>query len=135
LNTTGDQLLSGLLFTEAQLVSGAADALKQVSAGLATAATAPTQAIKILANFAAALTDTFNQRLKNAYGGVPGRVVGPMLLVESSAALGSAIAKPAAMLTLYALNPGHIFDLGAFIEGTMPPQKEVALTQTLVSLE
>jgi hypothetical protein len=31
--------------------------------------------------------------------------------------------------------PGHTFDLGTFIDGKMPPQTEVALTQTLVSLK
>jgi hypothetical protein len=134
LNATGDVLLSSLLFTEAQMVGGATDALKNVSAALATAATAPTQAIKTLAQFAADLTDTFNHGASSVYSGVAGRVVGPMLLVESSAALGSAGATPAAMLALYALNPGHAFKLGTFIDGEMPPQSDVALAQTLVSL-
>jgi hypothetical protein len=135
LNATGDVLFSSLLFTEAQLVRGATDALKQVSAALATAAKAPTSAIKTLANFAADVTDTFNQRVSSVYSGMSGRVVGPMLLVESSAVLGSVGVKPAAMLTLYALNPGHTFSLGTFIDGKIPPQTEVALTQTLVSLK
>ena len=137
LNATGDVLLSSLLFTEANLVCGAADALKQVSASLATAATAPMQAIKTLAGFAADITDTFNQRVSSIYSGISGRVVGPMLLVESSKALalGSSGAKPAAMLAMYALNPGHKFDLGTFIDGKEPPQTEVALAQTLVSLK
>jgi hypothetical protein len=135
LNATGDVFLSSLLFTEAQLVGGATDALKQVSAALATGATAPTQAIKTLAKFAAALTNTFNQRVSTVYSGMSGRVVGPILLVESSAALGSLGAKPAAMLTLYSLKPGHIFNLGTFVDGKMPPQADVALAQTLVSLK
>jgi hypothetical protein len=134
LNATGDVLFSSLLFTEAQLVRGATDALKLISSALAAAATTPTQAIKTLANFAADLTDTFNNRVSSVYSGMSGRVVGPMLLVEASNALGSAGAKPSGMLTLYALNPGHTFDLGTFIDGKMPPQAEVALTQTLVSL-
>ena len=135
LNATGDVLLSSLLFTEAQLVRGATDALKQVSTALATVATAPSQSIKTLAGFAAAITDTFNQRVSSVYSGMSGRVVGPMLLVESSNALGSIGAPPAAMLTLYALKPGHTFNLGAFIDGKEPPQAEVALAQTLVSLK
>lgn len=133
LNATGDGLLHGLLFTEAQLVCGAADALKQVSATLATAATAPTQAIKTLAKFAADITDTFNHRVSTNYSGMSGRVVGPMLLVESSRAVGLTSEKPTAMLVLYALNPGHMFDLGTFIDGKVAPQSDVALTQTLVS--
>jgi len=135
LDSIGDKYLSGLLFTESQLVRGATDALKQVSTALATAATAPTQAIKALANFAANLTDTFNQRVSSLYSGVSGRVVGPLLLVEASNSIGSNGQAPAAMLALYALNPGHTFNLGTFIDGKVPPQTEVALTQTLVSLK
>ena len=135
LDANGDVLFSSLLYTEAQLVRGATDALKHVSAALATAATAPTQAIKTLAKFAADLTNTFNQRVRTVYSGMSGRVVGPMLLVESSGALGSLGAKPAAILSLYALKPGHTFNLGTFIDGKIPTQTEVAVTQTLVSLK
>lgn len=127
-------LLRSLLFTEAQLVRGATDALKQVSAALATAGTAPTQAIKTLAKFAADLTDTFSKRVGSVYAGISGRVVGPMLLVESSGALGSLGTTPTAILSLYALKPEHTFKLGDFIDGKMPPQTEVVQTQTLVSL-
>ncbi len=134
LNSTGDVFLQSLLFTEAQMLGGATDALKQIAATMSSAATAPTQAIKSLAKFAAALTDTFNNRVGSVYSGMSGRVVGPMLLVETSNGLGSIGARPTALLTLYALNPGHKFDLGTFIDGQMPPQTEVALTQTLVSL-
>jgi hypothetical protein len=135
LNVTGDTFLSSLLFTEAQLARGATDALAQVGAALTTAATTPTQAIKTLAKFAADLTDTFNRRVTTVYTGMSGRVVGPMLLVESSRALGSPGTKPGAMLALYTLSPGHTFKLGDFIGGIMPPQSQVALAQTLVSLK
>lgn len=134
LSALGDVNFKSLLFTEAQLVGGATDALKQVSKALSRAGTAPTQAIKALANFAATLTDTFNNRVSSIYTGISGRVVGPMLLTEASNSLGSNGKNPAAMLTLYALKPGHTFDLGTFIDGTLPPEAEVALPQTLVSL-
>jgi hypothetical protein len=134
LGATGDKLLYSLLFTEAEIVRGASDALKQVSTAMATAETVPTRAIKTLAKFSADITDTFNQRVDSVYSGISGRVVGPMLLVESSAALGSVGMKPAAILSLYALRPGHTFSLGTFVDGKMPPQNEVALTQTLVSM-
>ena len=135
LDATGDVFIRSLLFTEAQLVGGATDALKNISGALATAATAPTQAMKTLANFAADLTDTFNRRVSSVYAGMPGRVVGSMLLVQASEALGSPGTKPAALMTLYALKPGHAFNLGTFIDGKTPPQTEIALTQTLVSLK
>ena len=115
-------------------MAGATNALKQVSAAAATAATAPTQAIRTLANFAAGITDTFNNRVKSVYAGVSGRVVGPMLLVEASRSLGQVSASPSAMLTLYALNPTHTFDLSTFISGANPPQGNVALAQNLVTL-
>jgi hypothetical protein len=133
-NASGDGFLQSLLFTEAQIVAGATNALKQVSAAAATAATAPTQAIRTLANFAAGITDTFNNKVGSVYAGVSGRVVGPMLLVEASRSLGQVSASPSAMLTLYALNPTHTFDLSAFIGGANPPQGEVALAQNLVAL-
>lgn len=87
LNAAGDRLFGSLLFTEAELVRGATDALKQVSAGLAATDAAPTHAIKTLAKFAGALTDTSNQHVSTVYSGMSGRVVGPTLLVESSRAL------------------------------------------------
>jgi hypothetical protein len=135
LDSTGDVLLHSLLFTEAQLVGGATDALKQISGAAATAATSPTRAIQTQAKFAGDLTDTFNQRVGSIYSGVSGRVVGPMLLVEASKAIGSMGAKPSAMLTLYALVPGHKFQLGTFVAGQTPPQGEVALAQNLVALQ
>ena len=134
LDATGDARFGSLLFTEAQLVRGATDALKQISAGAMTAAVAPTQAIKTLAKFAADLTDAFGKQVRSIYSGISGRVVGPMLLAESSIALGSLGAGPAAILSLYAFKPEHTFKLGEFIDGKMPPQTEVAQTQTLVSL-
>lgn len=52
----------------------------------------------------------------------------------ASAALGSTIAPPSAILSVYALRQGHAFELGSFIDGKMPPKADVANTQTLVSL-
>jgi len=134
LNSTGDNFYSSLLFTESQLVRGATDALKAIAAAEATAATAPTQAIRALANFAADLTDTFNNRVGSLYSGMQGRVIGPMLLVEASNALGSTGGQLSSMLSLYALKTGHAFDLGTFVDGKMPTQADTALTQNLVSL-
>jgi hypothetical protein len=135
LNSTGDNFLSSLLFTEAEMVSGASKALKEIAAAVDQGGTSPTQAIKKLAEFAANLTDTFNHRVSSIYSGVSGRVLGPMLLVESSRALGTiGGGKASGMLKLYALNNGHTFDMGKFVEGELPPEKEVALTQTLVAV-
>jgi hypothetical protein len=134
LDSNGEIYLQSLLFTESQIISGATDALKQIGKALTAAGTAPTIAMKLLANFVAQLTDTFNRKISSAYIGIPDRVIGPMLLVEASAAVGSAGVPPAALMALYALNPGHTFNLGDFVTGAKPPKSDVALTQTLVSL-
>jgi hypothetical protein len=134
LNPVGDQLLSSLLFSTAQLVRGAGDALARVSAATAMAGSAPGRAIEALAEFAGTVTETFNQKVQTVYSGVSGRVIGPMLLVEATAALGTSVARPDAMLALCALKPGHAFDLGSFVDGRTPPQSDIALAQTLVRL-
>lgn len=134
LSVIGDDLLQSLLLTEATMVQSATDALQQIGVALSAAATAPTQAIKVLARFAAELTETFDRKVSSVYSGMSGQVVGPMLLAQASAAVGAAGVRPSAMLTLYALNPAHSFDLNTFISGSNPPKEDVALTQTLVSL-
>jgi hypothetical protein len=129
----GDKRLRSLLFTESRLVRGATGALKDL-VGLASSATkGPAQAIRKLCSFAADLTDTFNDQLSSDYLGISGRAVGPMLLVECSAALGSTADDLLAMLALCVLRRGHTFDLKTFLEGRTPASGEIALTQTLAS--
>jgi hypothetical protein len=137
LDTTGDGFFVALLGTERDLVEGAAEALKDITDALSSAATAPTRAIRKLSDFASTITDTFHNQLSNTYDdrtGTTSRILGPMLLVEASRALRFGRTSPAAMLNLYALKPGHKFQLGSYVKGQMPPEAEVALTQTLVSL-
>jgi hypothetical protein len=135
LNAVGDEFFRSLLISENALVTGAADALAAVSIALGSAQSASGTTIAALAKFAGALTKTFNDEVQTIYSGVSGRTIGPMLLVESSAALGSLGATPHAMLTLLNLKPGHAFDLGSYVDGKNPPQSDVALVQTLVSLK
>jgi hypothetical protein len=132
----GDEKVQALLTVERDLVEGAAAALKKLSEVTAqnTAAGAPTIAIKSLSEFAATLTNTFNNGVTSVYAGNSSRVLGPMLLVEASNALGSGTGIPDALLKLYALTPGHTFTMGTFVDGTMPPQAEVALSQALVKI-
>jgi hypothetical protein len=134
LNAVGDQFLRTLLVSESTLVNGATRALTKVSEALDAQATAPTRAIRALADFAGTLTKTFNDDVQTIYSGVSGRAIGPMLLVESSAALAPMGVKPRALLTIAALKQGHSFDLRGFIDGKTPRRSDLALTQTLVSL-
>lgn len=144
LNATGDNFLHSLLFAEAEIIghksgfltkpTGATGALEQIAKAISLAPTAPTQTVRLLAQFIAQLTDTFNDKINGVYSGISDRVVGPMLLMEASAALGSTGAKPSARLLLYALNPGHTFQLANFVSGANPSRADFALTQTLVTL-
>lgn len=132
----GDTLLHSLLFTEAQMVDGAAKALRDVQATLSTAATAPTKAIDRLADFGAEVTATFNKNL-SVYGKEPLRTLNSMLLAEASVALapGVAASLPKAMLNLLVLKPQHAFTLADFLNGDMPPRDQVAVSQVLTNLQ
>jgi hypothetical protein len=133
--TIGIADLNSLLFTEAELISGATNALASLNQGLVAASNAPATAIDTLSQFAADLTETFNKKINSIYSGISDRVIGPMLLLQTTAGLGgSAATAPSAQLSLYALNPGHTADLTAFVTGINPPQAEVALAQILVSI-
>ena len=134
LSPGGVQFLDALLIVEESLVEGAADALKQASGFSSAAGARPSQAMAMLADFTSSLTSTFNSKASSIYSGVSGRLVGPMLFLEASAALGAAGVKPNAMMQIYALKKGHAFSLGSFVDGAVPGAGDVALTQTLVSL-
>jgi hypothetical protein len=135
INETGDHLLQSLLFTESELVRAASETLKEASAAIGTAANAPSKAIKAFAAFAAEVTETFHNNIRSVYSRMPDRVVAPMLLVHASSALGSSPVTPDGLLMLYALEPSHKFELGTFVDGSNPPQDEIALVQTLVSVQ
>jgi hypothetical protein len=134
-NHTGDILLQSLLFTEAEMVNGAAGALKDIQGMLSDAATAPTKAIARFAEFGAHLTGTFNKSL-SIYGNESLRTLNSMLMVEASKAIDFrfAGAPPTAMATLLVLSPQHKFQLSDYLSGDLPPRQEVAVAQTLTNL-
>jgi hypothetical protein len=134
-NATGDILLNSLLFTEAEMVNGAAGTLKDVQGMLSQAATAPSQAITRFAQYGAHLTGTFNKSL-SAYGNESLRTLNSLLMVEASRAIdpGSAGTPPTAMLNMIVLSNQHKFQLSDFLSGNLPPREEVAAAQTLTNL-
>ena len=136
LDGMGDTLLTSLLFTESQIIRGAAASLKDVNSMLDAVATAPSKAIERFANFGADLTNTFNHRLSSVYGNDALRTLSSMILVEASRAIdpGSTPSAPAAMLNILTLQDGHLFDLNDFLTGTPPPKDQVAVAQTLVNV-
>ena len=134
IDSQGHQNLRTLLITENTIVKSAQSALEAISNASADLATAPTRAIEELADFAATLTNTFNDKLSNLYGTRALRTLGPLVLAEASAALSPGLAEEArAMLRLYFLKNAHTFSLDSFTKSELPPSAEVRLVQTLAS--
>jgi hypothetical protein len=134
-NSTGDNLLHSLLFTEAEMVNGAASTLKDVQGMLSSASTAPSKAIARFAEYGAHLTGTFNKSL-SIYGNESLRTLNSLLMVEASKAIdpGFAAAPATAMLNLLVLSNQHKFRLSDYLGGDLPPREEIAVAQTLTNL-
>lgn len=134
-NSLGDNLLHSLLFTEAEMVNGAASALKDVQGMLSKATTAPQQAIARFAQYGADLTKTFNKAL-SVYGNESLRTLNSLLMVEASRAIDPsfAAAPVTAMLNMIVLSSQHKFQLNDYLTGALPPREEVAVAQTLTNL-
>ncbi len=132
----GDGSLHSLLFTESEMVDGAASALTDVQGALSVLSTAPSKAIRRLATFGADLSQTFDKNLSLYSSAEAVRTLNSMLLVEASRALDSTVLSsvPAAMLSLVVLANGHSFQLGDYLNGKLPPRSEVAVAQTLTNL-
>jgi hypothetical protein len=134
-NSTGDTLLHSLLFTEAEMVNGAAAALQDVQKTLSDLATAPTRAIGRLADFGAKFTETFNNSL-TIFGNESLRTLNSLLITEASKAISPQLAgaTATAMLSVLVLANQHRFQLSDFLSGDLPPRDEVALGQNVTNL-
>jgi hypothetical protein len=131
-NSMGDTLLYTLLRQENDLIKGVCSVCKEMQRFRADAAMAPSKAMGRLANGIASLVAAFHHKVSSVYAGDWIHSLGPMLLVECTAALGGAATTPAALLTIYALKRGQAPDLDAFVAGTLPPKEHVAIAQTIV---
>lgn len=136
LSDLGDRLLQSLLFTESQMITGAAKALVEIQDGLSHVEGSPTKAIARLAEFGAAFTATFNERLKSIYGDDSLRAMSSMLLTEASRALDPTFTftPPNAALSILVLKEKRTFQLADFLAGKTPERDQVAVAQTLVRM-
>ena len=134
----GDELLRGLLTFESTIAIRAADAVADIQGFLAAASSSPSKAIARLAEFAADITTAFNKLAGNSvFAGVSFRAVSQTVFAEASRALDPGLlAPPRAMLALSVLKPepGRTFRIADFLDGAIPPDRDVALAQHLVSL-
>jgi hypothetical protein len=135
---SGDELLRGLLTFESTVAITAAAAVADIQGFLASASSSPSKAIARLAEFAAGITTAFNRLAGNSvFAGVSFRAVSQIVFAEASRALDPGLlAPPRAMLALAVLKPGpdRTFRVADFLDGGIPPGKDVALAQHLVSL-
>jgi hypothetical protein len=133
----GEKNLKSLLFCEAEIVDAAQQAVRNISDFLGKAGNKPQEAIKHLAEFGAAVTTTFNNKVQSIYGGQAIRPLGSMIFLEASCALDPALrnAMPNAMLSLTVLKEERQFLIQDFLKNKAPAREDVALEQRLVSQE
>jgi hypothetical protein len=131
----GESLLGSLLFTEAEVVRGAAEALKDVNEFLEASSQQPQRAIERLAEFGAGITETFHRRLANVYGNEAMRALGAVVFLEAARVLDLSLIslRPNAMLSLTVLKEQRRFNLPDYLLGKQPEEADVALKQRLVS--
>jgi hypothetical protein len=124
-----------LLRLESVVTQGAANALREMEAFHANAETLPSKAIERLADFGAAVTSTFHDRISSIYGDDSLRSLGSMIFVEASRALiaGTLDAKPNALLSLTVLKDERTFSLPDFLKGLSPAPGDIAVAERLVA--
>jgi len=134
----GDTLLRNLLGFEAAIVHNAAEAVRDIQGFLAASGSSPSKAIERLAEFAADLTTAFNKLMGNSvFASLSFRAVSQTVFAEASRALAPSLAvQPRAMLVLSVLRPEkeRTFRIADFLDGAIPPAREVVLEQHLVSI-
>jgi hypothetical protein len=133
----GETNLKSLLLCEAEIVNGAAEALRNIANFLRKTDNKPQDAIKHMAEFGVAVTTTFNNKVRSIYGGQAIRPLGSMIFLEASCALDSALrnARPNAMLSLTVLKEQRQFLIRDFLKNQTPAREDIALEQRLVSQE
>jgi len=134
----GDQLLRGLLTFESTIATRAAEAVADIQGFLAASATSPSKAVARLAEFAADITTSFNKLAGDSvFAGVSFRAVSQIVFAEASRALDPGLLeRPRAMLALAVLrpDPARTFRIADFLDGGIPPDRDVVLAQHLVSI-
>lgn len=115
--------LRGLLFVEAEIIEGTAKAITSMARYVDRAEGKPAEALAALAEFGAAITQTFNGKLKSIYLPSSLRSIGTALFCDVTQALGrrsGAPQSPQALLALTVLRPGASFPLADFLQGKKP---------------
>lgn len=122
-----------LLSFTSRTVQGVEDALEDLAAFDADAATRPSKAIARLADFGADVVRTFNKDL-SVYGRDLLRPLGSLVFMAAAPGRSAAdTAPPRAVLALTVLKERRTYDMQDFLKGVLPPADQIAIQQRLVS--
>jgi hypothetical protein len=132
-----DPVLTGLLFSEAQVIKHAFEAGLKIGAFMAAEGADPCVAVRALAAFGAKLTEAFNADISSLLG--PGlRALGTRVFLDSARAINpgeaGGLAEINAMLSLEFLKPGATFDAKALLSGGRVSANDLAFADRVVQV-
>lgn len=132
-SSSGQQILLGLLQTEAEIVQGCLSAGQSMADFVSASNTDIKAATRALSNFGATLANTFNNKITSVYGGQALRPLGSAVyLIAAQQFLGTSV-QPAALFELIVLKEGVAFDLPSFLTGQRPARKDMLLDQPITN--
>ena len=134
----GSANLHALLKNESETVDAARETGKKFAKFEEVAATEPSKAVKLLAEFGSKFTDTFNNELGGLHGGFNARPLGTLLLIEAALALDVNLTPKdtdmSSILELIVLKDSSTFKMEEYINGVVPKKEECVLQQRIVSI-
>ena len=133
---TNTAKFESLLRMEAAIITAAHRAGLQMASFRARKWDDPEAAVEALAKFGSAITDAFNAKVKNIYGGAALRPLGTMVFVEAAQAFLPPGAQPhtSALLELSVVKEKSTFELGTFLDGKRPPAADLVVQERLARL-
>ncbi|NIR53097.1 hypothetical protein GWO43_31090 [candidate division KSB1 bacterium] len=136
INGNTEMHFRSLFLVESEIVHGAHDAGLKLAKFAKKASSEPSEAVKVLADFGANITETFNKSVRSIYGGDAVRPLGTMMFAEAAFALNPqvSLSDANAMLDLIILKQTTDFNFARYVEGRDVPTGDVLLQERLVEL-
>ena len=133
---TSKRVFEQLIFREIQIIDGIVDTGRKF--GKFLEAQKIEEAIELLAEFGAKITDAFNENIGGLFAGASLRPLSSLLLLEIAKVLDPDLLdsiRPSAMLDLYILKPTSQFTTDSFLKGIRPANEELAIHHSIVSVD
>ncbi|HLJ87037.1 MAG TPA: hypothetical protein VKZ53_09440 [Candidatus Angelobacter sp.] len=129
----GQDLLRGLLSTEAAIVRGCLAAGQSMAKFVAAENSNIKAAIKALTDFGSNIAETFNGKISSVYGGDGLRPLSAAVYLIAAREFYEKPVEPSTLFELIVLRPGSRFVLADFIKGVRPTRQDVLLDQTITN--